>query len=116
MSMVIDFDKPLTDEEKAYLLNRGTPEQLRRAGLSDEDPNLGLGGVPDSMEKYEVDGSGQPVFDLDSKVADESVGEPGALEGAIMPVDPPPKLPDPVPFKANESAAPAQKATPKAKA
>jgi hypothetical protein len=112
MSMVIDFDKPLTDEEKAYLLNRGTPEQLRRAGLSGEDPNLGLGGVPDSLEDYEKDGTGQPVFDLDSKVADESVGEPGALEGAIMPVAPPPKLPDPVPFKTAAKAA----AAPKAKA
>lgn len=104
MSRQIDFSKPLSDEDRKYVIERGNPIEMRQAGLV-EDPNFDLSDVPGSLMQHEIDGTGEPTFDLDSKVADESVGEPGAMESSLLAVPEPAKMPKPVPFKADSAPA-----------
>lgn len=100
MSRQIDFSKPLSDEDLEYVKQRGNPQELREAGLL-ADPNaFDFSRVPGTLLPHEIDGTGEPTFDVDSKVADESVGEPGALESSLLDVPAPPKMPEPVPYKA----------------
>jgi len=115
MSRQIDFSKPLSDEDKQYVLDRGNPTELRAAGLL-EDPNFDLSNVPGSLMQHEIDGTGEPTFDVDSKVADESVGEPGAFESSLLKPAEKVKMPEPVPFKAEAAKAPAAKTAGSAKA
>lgn len=108
MSKVIDWDKPLSDEDLAYVRMRGNVPDMRRAGLL-PNPDFDLSGVPDSMLPHEIDGTGEPTFDVDSKIAEQSVGEPGANESTYLPTARPNTMPDAVPFK-NETATPAKTA------
>lgn len=113
MSREIDFEKPLSDEDKQYLLNRGNSAELRKAGLM-EDQTFNLDGTPGSLPEYQLKGEPEPVFDPESKAVgdqEDSVSQPQVL------------LPDPSPttereqveYKA-EVAAPAAKTSKPAKA
>ena len=92
----IDFDN-LSKEDEAYIRNTGSPDLMRRAGLM-EPVTFDLTHVPGSMQPHEVDGEGEPVFDMEGKVAEQSVGGDPAKDEVLQPSPEPTKV-DPVPFE-----------------
>lgn len=115
MSRQIDFTKPLSDEDEAYVRQRGNAEDLRLLD-GQKDPDFGLAAVPGSMQEWEIKGSGQPTFDLDSKVAVASEGSEPGVHSTVTHV-PSPTPPKPVAVgnvEETPKAAPAPKASAKA--
>lgn len=93
----------LSDDDKTYVRNTGNPDLMRRAGLL-EPVSFDLAQVPGSLETHEKTGDGEPTFDLDSKVAEESVGT--ANDTSQETLQPPPATyvaPDPVPFEGSNA-------------
>lgn len=110
MSRELDYDN-LSDEDKQYLLDRGNPGDLRRAGLLDT-PDFDLSSTPDSIEPHELTGDPEPAFDLDSKVAEDSVGNPSdPADGVLQPNPGPEAVTEQVPFEPEKPKAPAKSAS-----
>jgi hypothetical protein len=92
----LDFSN-LSDDEKAYIRNTGSPDLMRRAGLMDQ-PDFDLRNVAGSIQQHELDGDPMPVFDNEGKIALESVGnpddprdrvlQPNSAPDAVVPTEP----------------------------
>lgn len=97
-----DFDN-LSKDEQTYIRNTGNPELMRRAGLM-EPIHFDLSNVPGSLPQHEIEQTPMPTFDIDGKVAEESVGDPGdPAAGSLLPSPGPEPIVETEPFEGSDT-------------
>jgi hypothetical protein len=93
-----DFEN-LSDDQITYIRNTGNPELMRRAGLM-EPVTFDLTGTPGSLQPHELQNEPMPVFDPDSKIAEESVGDPNSsADVTLQPTPGPAPVVETTPFE-----------------